>query len=176
MNSQKSKADSIIFRRPELKDASGIHNLIKRSPPLDVNSLYCYLLLCDHFRNTCIVAEKDRKIIGFIAAYLPPTKLDTLFVWQVVVAKPLRNRSLATKMLNKLLQSTLVLYIETTVTPSNDASMRFFRAFAHAREATLLSAAGYARDLFGNNSHEEELLLRLGPFDGGNQTIKGDIL
>lgn len=161
---------SIILRKPTLKDAVAIHSLVQKSPPLDVNSVYCYLLLCDHFHNSCVIAEHESRIVGCITAYIPPEKPDILFVWQVVVDESMRNRSLATKMLNDLVGRkyySLVSYIETTVTPSNEASMRFFQAFARGKQATFVKETCYTKDLFGNYNHEEELLIRIGPFATG---------
>ena len=42
---KKNPAD-IHFRKPEVSDAPSIERLVRFSPPLDVNSLYCYLIIC----------------------------------------------------------------------------------------------------------------------------------
>lgn len=161
--------DALHFRVPQLKDAAAIHDLVGRSKPLDLNSLYSYLLLCDHFRNTCIVAIHKSVIVGFISAYVPPEKPDTIFVWQVAVDGSMRNRSLATRMLQGLMSRKAfsgLKQLETTVTPSNKASMAFFRAFAEKLEAPFTTNPCYEAELFGDEGHEEELLVRIGPFAG----------
>lgn len=126
---------TIIFRKPELKDGDAIYQLIKSSKPLDLNSRYSYLLLCSQFNNTCIVAECDSEIAGFISAYIHPGQADTLFVWQVVVSSKMRNMGIATSILKKLIERPNlndVSYIETTVTPSNRPSISFFQGLCRA--------------------------------------------
>src|SRR5690606_39264906 len=74
------------FRQPRRTDGAALHRLVSECPPLDVNSLYAYLLLCEHFSATCVVAESAGGLIdGFISAYVPPTRPDVIFVWQVAV-------------------------------------------------------------------------------------------
>lgn len=168
------KNSSIIVRMPDLADGWAIHDLVSRSHPLDLNSIYCYLLLCDHFRETCIVAEHGSSIVGFISAYVPPAKGETLFIWQVAVDVTMRNRSLATAMLEGLLDRDhgTVCFLETTVTPSNQASMAFFSAFAKRRGATLTKTPCFGEELFGPGSgHEEEILVRIGPLTGRVDSI-----
>lgn len=156
----------VTLRAPRIEDATAIYDLIRRSPPLDLNSLYCYLLLCDHFRNTCITAERESVIVGFISAYIPPEKPGTIFVWQVAVDESMRHRSLATTMLEALLERELLSRarcLETTVTPSNRASMAFFRSFAGKRDAAFSTEPCYSEELFGTEDHEAELLIRIDP-------------
>lgn len=163
------KDPSIIVRMPDLTDGCAIHDLVSRSHPLDLNSVYCYLLLCDHFKDTCIVAEHESSIVGFISAYVPPAKGETLFIWQVAVDEAMRNRSLATAMLEGLLDRDHgpVSFLETTVSPSNQASMAFFSAFARRKAAVVSKTPCYGQELFGPGSgHEEEILVRIGPFTG----------
>src|SRR3546814_7090005 len=50
------------FRNPVAEDAQAIHDLIAACPPLDTNSLYCNLLQCTHFAETCVLAERDGEI------------------------------------------------------------------------------------------------------------------
>lgn len=165
MDVTKRQLDTFLFRKPKLDDGMAIHELIRQSPPLDLNSVYCYLLLCDHFNETCIMAEHESRLAGFISAYPHPKRPDTLFVWQVVVAKDLRGLGLAGAMLNRILSegASWASCIETTVTPSNQSSLRFFQAFADHRNTSCQRQSYMTKDLFGNGLHEEEILLRIGP-------------
>ena len=140
--------------------------LIQACPPLDLNSAYSYFLLCSHFADSCVVAEQQGKLGGFLSAYIRPDNADTLFVWQVAVAEAFRGQGVAKKMLASLLSRTAcsnVRFIEATVGPSNLASRALFTSLARAQgivmeERTFLPAAAFA----GQN-HEPEQLLRLGP-------------
>ena len=102
MDLKKDPTD-MYFRRPEVADAPFIEKLVKDSPPLDLNSLYCYLILCAHFSRTSVVACDADAVCGFISAYLRPDEEDTLFVWQVAVDKKYRGKGVARSMLSSIL-------------------------------------------------------------------------
>lgn len=166
MSGQKSHMDDISLTAPNIDDGAAVYQLVKRSPPLDLNSRYSYLLLCDHFSETCILARHGSQVAGFISAYRHPRKPDTLFVWQVAVAEEMRGRGLAGLMLERILLKTpWASWIETTVTPSNRASISFFQAFADARGAGCHRQPYMTEDLFDTDAHEEEMLLRIGPLN-----------
>lgn len=142
--------------------------LARDAGSLDLNSPYYYLTLSNQFSDTCIVAKSGNQVVGFIAGFRPPAAPDTLFVWQITVAHSHRRRGLAQDMLRALmarLSNNGVRYLEATVTPSNLASQRMFRAFAEAHGAPCDESPLYAADLFPAGDHEEERLLRMGPFE-----------
>lgn len=157
----------IHFRRPEISDAPSIERLIKESPPLDLNSLYGYLLICAHFYQTSVVACDAGDICGFISAYIRPDQQDTLFVWQVAVKNECRGKGIAGSMLSSILSRTYpnpLRYLETTVNPSNASSKALFSSLAVSRGAALVQSVLFAADDFGAQPHEEEILFRIGPF------------
>jgi L-2,4-diaminobutyric acid acetyltransferase len=152
---------------PRTTDAAAIHRLISECPPLDLNSVYTYLLLSEHFSQTCIVAGRGDTIDGFVSAYRPPDRANTLFVWQVAVHERARGLGLARLMLNDLLQRPVcacVHYIETTVGPDNTASRGMFAGLARQMAAPVHEEPCFRPELFGAASHEDEPLLRIGPF------------
>lgn len=164
----RSDSHHIVFRLPEKKDAKAVRRLIEDSPPLDLNSLYCYLLLCTHFAQTSIVAEDLHDVCGFVSAYVRPDKKDTLFVWQVVVKKDCRGKSIAKNMLSLLLQRnhlSSLRYLETTVNPSNESSNALFLSLAVSLNTGLTKRVLFSGHDFGNSNHEAEILYRIGPFD-----------
>src|SRR3546814_17448388 len=75
----------IHYRRPQKADGPAIWALIRSIQALDDNSLYCNLLQCSHFADTCALAEVGGRPLGWISGYLPPEAHDTLFIWQVAV-------------------------------------------------------------------------------------------
>lgn len=136
---------------------------------LDVNSPYAYLLVCSHFAGTSVVADDPEAggLIGFVASYRLPEDPDVLFVWQVGVSPRQRKRGIGRKLLHGLLQrpgNAGVRYLHATVTPSNTASDRLFRAFADAIAAPCSTAEEYPADMFPVGGHEPEVLYRIGPF------------
>lgn len=155
---------NIIFRKPTVKDAFSLWMLVKDNKPLDENSKYLYLLLCHEFSETCVVAEHDSKIIGFISAFISPLKPDTLFVWQAAVDEKFRNKGMAKNLIaNAFLQSgPSTKYVEATVTPSNKASLKFLQNFADTFNANFSKKPLFESALLGND-HEQEDLVRIGP-------------
>jgi L-2,4-diaminobutyric acid acetyltransferase len=140
---------------------------VRDSGTLDVNSLYCYLLLCKDFPATCCVAEAHGAIAGFVTAYLPPGRGDTLFVWQIGVAAELRGQGVAGRLLQELLRRDVcrgVRFVEATVGPSNHASRALFTALARDMNAALSEQSCFDAKLFPEGNHESENLLRIGPF------------
>jgi L-2,4-diaminobutyric acid acetyltransferase len=70
-------------------------------------------------------------------------------------------------MLEELLardQTASVRYLETTVSPSNQASRRMFASLARDRGVALEEQALFTPTMFGGADHEAERLLRIGPF------------
>ena len=118
----KAPAHGWVFRAPQLDDAKHIHALIQACPPLDVNSLYVYLLLAHHHSSTCVLAQQpEGPLQGFVSAYVPPQSPDVLFVWQVAVHDSARGAGLGKKMLGSLLSRPgleAIRHIETTVGPA----------------------------------------------------------
>ena len=157
---------SILIRPPKLDDATAVNQLIKDCPPLDPNSHYCNLLQCSHFAKTSAIAELGNSIVGFISGYMIPQRPDTLFVWQVAVSEQARGSGLAAQMLADILSRSereTIQYLETTITPSNQSSWRFFRKVAEERATELHESDWLDEDQHFKGQHESELLVRIGP-------------
>ena len=163
------KPDRIALGTPAVAHGAAIHRLIESCKPLDVNSLYAYLLLCEHHADTCVIAHRENEVVGFVSAYKVPARADTVFVWQVAVDAGTRGTGLAGAMLGELLARPAVrscAYLETTVSPSNSASRRLFHALARKLDAPVNETLLFAESDFGGEEHECEMLIRIGPFQG----------
>lgn len=152
--------NDLSFRKPILTDGHAIYQLIKSSPPLDLNSSYLYFLQASHFADTCIVAEQNGQIIGFLSAYFQPDKPQALFVWQVAVAESQRGRGLAKGLLLALLKNqpndSAMTEITCTISPSNKASQSLFKSFAKTHGLLLQTAPFINEAHFGEENHEAE--------------------
>lgn len=157
-----------VFREPDLDDGPAVHDLVLACPPLDPNSRYAYLLLCTHFRGTSVVAaEPGASPLAFVSAYIEPEAPETLFVWQVAVRPEARGRRLASRAILSILSREVcreVRFLETTISPSNEASRSAFRALARELGAEFRETERFAAHRFGDGAHEEERLVRIGPF------------
>jgi L-2,4-diaminobutyric acid acetyltransferase len=165
---------SARITQPEVSHGAQIHRLVAACEPLDLNSRYAYLLLCEHFADTCALARMGDQVVGFVSAYRPPERADTIFVWQVAVDAGNRGKGLAASMLHEILQRPQVRgcrYLETTVSPSNTPSRRLFHGLAHRLNAAVSESPLFTEDAFDEQDHECEMLIRIGPFQGKQRGV-----
>jgi len=163
---------SVALRPPVLQDGASIKALVHESGVLEANSLYSYLLMCRHFADTCVVAEQEETLVGFVTGYIAPHTPDVVFVWQVAVKPSMRGRGLGLVMLRSLVERQRVIdirFLEASVTPSNAASQGLFRSFARCLNTKWEIKPFFGRELFGGEAHEPELLWRIGPFESGGK-------
>ena len=151
------------LRKPEVTDGSAIWELVRECKPLDENSMYCNLVQADHFRDTCVVAELDGEIVGWISGHMIPNA-DTFFVWQVAVGEKARGSGLGRRMLAHLIardECAEALSLETTITADNDASWGLFRSFARSIGGRLLDRPHFRRDDHFDGRHDTEHLVSI---------------
>lgn len=156
------------MRKPCIKDARTVWELIQKSPPLDINSLYSYLILCAHFADTSVVAQSPEGTCGYVSAYIRPGYNHTLFIWQVAVEKEKHGQGIAKKMISHILQRrypNTLQYLETTVNPSNTSSNALFDSIAKSLNTHCEKSILFSKKDFGTLDHEDEILYRIGPFD-----------
>ena len=155
---------AVEIRSPKVGDAAHIWQLVCDCEVLDTNSCYAYLLVCRDFAATSLIATAAERLLGFVAAYIPPSRPDVVFVWQIGVAPTARNMGLARSLLLRLISSGAcrgVRYLEATVTPSNSASMCLFQSTAEAVNSELNVLPGFAVEDFGTATHEAEATIRI---------------
>lgn len=168
---------SLLFTSPTVADGAFIWQLVRDCPPLDLNSPYCYLLLCQHCADSCVVARAGHDLAGAITAFVPPGRPDVLFVWQVAVAPDWRGCGVAGAMLEQLRQRpslAAIRFVETTVAAGNAASRRFFTRHAQRFGAAVEEHTGFSAHHFpasaSQHPHDAEPLLRIGPFPPATET------
>ena len=167
---------ALVFRAPTVDDGAQMHALVKDSGVLEPNTCYAYLLLATHFADTCLVAMEGDRMLGFVAAYRPPSHPEAVFVWQIGVRAEARGRGLAKRLLHELVERPAcaeVTHLEATVDPANEPSCRLFRAFARERGVPCDVSPGFAPHHFttkhfaphhkGPAEHPPEDLHRIGP-------------
>lgn len=165
---EEQHSDMLLFRAPRPEDGAAVTALIERCPPLDTNSAYCNLLQCTHFAETCVVAERDGVVVGWISAYRPPSATDTLFVWQIAVDASARGMGLGGRMLDALIERPAALgatAIATTITADNAASWALFAGFASRHGAALKKAPLFDRERHFAGAHETEWQAMIAPLE-----------
>ncbi|MDS9469226.1 diaminobutyrate acetyltransferase [Paracoccus sp. MBLB3053] len=166
--SQHVRPSGIALRTPGKSDGSAVWQLIADSGSLDENSLYCNLLQCSHFAQTCVLAEMDGKPVGWLSGYIPPEQPDTYFVWQICVSPQARGLGLARHLITEALNRSAcrnVNRLECTITPDNAASWGLFKAMARVLGAPLGSGLHFDCQHHFDNRHASEHLVSIGPFD-----------
>lgn len=159
-------AAEITLRCPTALDGPAVTALIAASPPLDSNSGYCNLLQCSDFAETCVVAERGGRIVGWISGYRPPAQSECIFVWQVAVDASARGEGLAGRMLDALVSRPSVrgaTTLTTTITKNNGASWSLFSAFARRHGAQLSKHSRFERDAHFAGAHDTEWQASIAP-------------
>lgn len=154
-----------VLRCPARADGAAVWKLVGESGALEQNSAYAYLLLCTHFRDTCLVAEQHGRLDGCVLAYRLPREPDNVFVWQIGVAPEARGHGLAGELLDGLLclpACRTVRYLSASVAADNTASRALFAAFARRHRAAINEQAFLEADCFPE-AHPAEPLLKIGP-------------
>ncbi|MDS1136604.1 diaminobutyrate acetyltransferase [Nitratireductor indicus] len=162
----REQTHDFVLRPPSAQDGAQVWRLIGACKPLDENSLYCNLLQCDHFSDTCVAAERteDGALIGWISAYLVPDEPDTLFVWQVAVHRDAQGTGLGKKLLAELLERDAcanVARLKTTITADNKASWGLFSSFARSRGGALSHEPHFRSDAHFDGKHETEHMVTI---------------
>jgi len=162
-----ARAGKLTMRKPSAEDGADVWRLIRDCGPLDDNSMYCNLLQCDHFAETCVIAELDGEIVGWVSGYIVPSAPDTLFVWQVAVDSKARGMGVAKKMLAELFAREVcdgVARLQTTITADNEASWALFNAFADRMDAPIDHEAHFEEEAHFDGAHETEFMVTIGEF------------
>jgi L-2,4-diaminobutyric acid acetyltransferase len=158
-----------LIESPTKADGATLWRIARDSRTLDLNSPYAYLLWCHDFSDSTVVAKVDGEAVGFVSAYRKPAAPQTVVVWQVAVDASQRGKGLAGALLDDLFTKLVeggVEYLETTITPDNEASIRLFSSFAkrwntNLESAELFSASDFPRD--DDGAHQPEDIYRIGP-------------
>ncbi|MGH3433864.1 MAG: diaminobutyrate acetyltransferase [Thermocrispum sp.] len=153
-------------------DGAALWRMARDSGKLDLNSSYAYLLWAQDFADTSVIARLDGDPVGFVIGYRQQRAPDTAVVWQVAVDARARGRGLAGRLLDRMYTPLVgdgVRYLETTITPDNEASIALFAAFAQRWGAELTRSDLFAADDFPDG-HEPEDLYRIGPLHTPQQS------
>ena len=155
---------ALIIRKVAVEDIVEVYKLLVANRPyVGLNSRYTYFLLARDFSETCLVALDGGRIIAFSSGYVPPTRPDTFFSWEVVVDKDYRGNGLQKTLLLEQLRLTDAKYFEGTINPSNGASEKNFLEIARILNTDAIKSVLFSEEDFENDGHEAEHLYRIGP-------------
>lgn len=175
----RKRSSEIVYRPPRKEDGADVWRLIQSCEPLDENSLYCNLLQCDHFGDTCIAAERssDGALVGWISAYLLPDEDNTLFVWQVAVDQSVQGMGVGKKLLAALLDREAcenVQALKTTITSDNKASWGLFSSLARRRGGQLSHEPYFRKDAHFDGKHATEHMVTIRFTEDASEELRGN--
>ncbi len=159
----KARTRHLRLRKPTAADGADIWALIRACKPLDENSMYANLIQADHFRDTCVVAELNGEIVGWISGHMIPAK-EELFVWQVAVNQKARGLGLGKTMLRELVNRDVceaATHLKTTITRDNAASWGLFRSFAREIGGGLSDKPHFERETHFDGHHDTEHMVTI---------------
>jgi L-2,4-diaminobutyric acid acetyltransferase len=157
---------ALTIRNVKTEDIGEVYKLLTANRPyVGLNSRYTYFLLARDFDNTCLVALDGDHIVAFASGYVPPMRSDTFFSWEIVVDEAYRGNGLQKLLLLAQLRLSGATFLECTVNPSNQVSEKNFLELARLLNAECNQAVLFSEADFGNDGHEPEVLLRIGPFE-----------
>ncbi|MDO8149480.1 MULTISPECIES: diaminobutyrate acetyltransferase [Isoptericola] len=157
-----SRADepTLTIRRPDVSDGGAMWRVARDSGELDLNSSYAYLLLADHFGDTCRIALMGDDVVGFVSGYRLPADPTRYFLWQVAVDERARGHRLAGRLIDAVIDAhPEVTSLTTTVTEDNQSSRRVFQRWAEQRGGTLREVTGFEAHHFPDGHEAEPLLV-----------------
>lgn len=158
---------SYEFIHPSIEDAPYIYQLAQQTPQLDSYPEYFYLLWCRDFKNTSLIVKKNNYIEGFIIGYMRPNEPSTLLIWQQAMDKRILNKGVGIKLLHKLTNTCKALgtkHIEATISPENKSAERTLIGISRLLDTNIEKKEIFSQSHF-NESHHEEILVRVGPFE-----------
>jgi L-2,4-diaminobutyric acid acetyltransferase len=157
-----------IVRGARNDDGAGMWRVVEDCGVLDRNSSYLYLLLARDFAANCVVAEMAGETVGFVTGFRRPSRPDAVFLWQVGILPQAQGQGLGKRLVAAFLRqpgARDARWLETTITPSNEASRGLFRAIARDLGTDCKVSPCFTPDLFPESGHEPEELFEIGPFD-----------
>jgi L-2,4-diaminobutyric acid acetyltransferase len=125
--------------------------------------MYANLIQTDHFSETCVVAELDGKIAGWVSGHMIPGS-DDLFVWQVAVSADARGLGLGKRMLHALVERDAcrtARSLKTTITRDNEASWALFKSFARDLGGDIDDAPHFEREEHFDGRHSTEHMVTI---------------
>ena len=138
----------VRIRPLQKSDTPKIQKLIKKHLDMNEDWVYkgepwYYWTLSNLFSDTCLVAEKDSKLVGFVAAYKDQVTNKEIFIEDILIDYDLRRNKLGTKLVSKLIQIAKTNNCRSvwgTIDPKNKISLDFFKSQGFENNTTKFSS------------------------------------
>lgn len=115
-------------------DSAAVLKLIEKCGPyVAPYNVYAYWILENYYSSTCIVAEDNNNIIGFVSG-MPSIDKGSIFIWQICVHSDYRGKGISVLLLDSLIKKAKELgfkKIELSISNSNVISQSLFKSYAN---------------------------------------------
>ncbi len=123
------KDEPISFDTADVTEFLEVYDLIRHCPPLESYGPHLYKIMIRYFNNTCYVAKKRDRVIGWVMGFIAPNNPDTYFLWQIGIDPNEQGIGLGSRLLDyveKDLIKKQCKRIELTIDPENIPSQKLF--------------------------------------------------
>jgi len=125
---------TLQIRKADEKEFPSVYNFVSSCKPLESYPEHFYKIMLRYFGNSCIIAEFNGEIVGFVMGFTSQVDDKKLFLWQIGVANLLRGNEIAKMLLEKFEKVAKKLgckRIEVTVDPENIPSQKLFEKMGY---------------------------------------------
>lgn len=176
MSSYKS---GLTIRRPQPADVPQMWALARKYLGNSADSSYTFMILCTYFSETgCVgIDPSNTDLVGFMLCFLLPSRPDTIFGWLSCVKPDFQGQHVMRRLLLEIVLRPVcrnVKFYEGTLTKSNIKCYDALMGFAKQLGVTVEMRSDVPHfpgrlmphaDSKGENSEEDEYMMRMGPFD-----------
>lgn len=144
------------FRHVDENDASLLHELAKKSPPLDVHTVYTYWVICNFFSKSCIIVEDNGIPFAYIIAI---ENDDTVFIWQICILEQYRGKRISALLIDFICKyaETKRKIVSVSIDKENIASNSAFQSYCSKNSYTLERIGSLSlKDLSNSQFSENE--------------------
>jgi L-2,4-diaminobutyric acid acetyltransferase len=152
----------IIIRKVREDEFLKVYNFVSHCKPLENYAEHFYKIMFRYFGNSCLVAEFNDEIVGFVMGFRSRVNNKTFFLWQIGVFSYYRGKEIGRILLEefeKVAKKLGCKRIELTVDPNNLASQKLFEKTGYlnisSKEGATVKVAGKiaVRDYYRPGGH-----------------------
>ena len=93
------------IRRVKEEDFFEIMNLASKCNPIPIERDSIYHLFTRYFADTCLVAEKDNKIVGYILGFFSQQDKTVAYIHNICVSPDFRRKKIGSSLYQKFFQN-----------------------------------------------------------------------
>lgn len=97
--------ENLKIRRVKEEDFFEIMNLASKCNPIPIERDSIYHLFTRYFTDTCLVAEKDNKIVGYMLGFISQVDRKVAYIHNICVSPEFRRKKIGSILYGKFFQN-----------------------------------------------------------------------